>query len=176
MKTKDCHYLGHISKAIGFEGSLLIFLEADDPSLFLEQMESVFILIDGKLVPFFIDDIHWRETGKEAVIKLEDIDNTEKARELCNRKMYLPWSKLPGKHPEQKKYSDIISYKAYTTNNYFLGVVENVIEYPENPVLQIIKEKREILIPAADQFILDVNHHNKTIILAPPDGLLDLYQ
>ncbi len=176
MKAKDYHYLGYISKTIGFEGSLLVFFEADDPSVFSEKMETVFILIDGKLVPFFLEDIHFRDTGKEAVVKLEDIDSTEKARELCNRKMYLPVSKLPAGLPKQKQYSDITSYKAYTTNNDFLGMVNDVIEYPENPVLQIIKEKREILIPAAAEFVRDVNHKKKMIILAPPDGLLELYQ
>lgn len=176
MKTTDCHYLGFISKAIGFEGSLLVFFESADPSVFLEQMESVFILIDGKLVPFFIEDFQFRDMGKEAVIKLEDIDTTEKARELCSRKMYLPLSKLPAGLQKEKKYSDITSYKALTTNNDYLGTVEEIIEYPNNPVLRIMKEKREILIPAAEEFITDVNHAKKTITLAPPDGLLDLYQ
>ncbi len=176
MKISDCHYLGYISKSIGFEGSLLVFFEAADPSFFMEDMESVFILIDGKLVPFFIEDIHFRDMGKEAVIKLEDIDNTEKARELCNRKMYLPISKLPAGLKKQKQYSNITSYKAYTTNNDFLGIVKEIIEYPNNPILCIKKEKREILIPAADEFIVDLNHTKKTITLTPPDGLLDLYQ
>ncbi len=176
MKTKDCHYLGYISKAIGFEGSLLVFFEADDPSFFMEDVDAVFILIDGKLVPFFIEDIHMRDKGKDAVIKLEDIDSTEKARELCSRKMYLPISKLPVDIKKQKSYQRITSYKAYTTDDEYLGIVEDVIEYPNNPVLRIMKEEREILIPAAEEFIRHVNDNKQTIMLDPPVGLLDLYR
>ncbi len=142
----------------------------------MKDVDAVFILIDGKLVPFFIEDIHMRVKGKDAVIKFEDINNTEKARELCSRKMYLPIAMLPANMQKQKSYQNITSYKAYTTDDEYLGVVEDVIEYPNNPVLRIMKEKREILIPAAEEFIRDLNHKKQSIILDPPAGLLDLYR
>lgn len=175
MNMNDYHYLGYISKAIGFEGSLLIFFEAVDPSIF-NDVQAFFVLIDGKPVPFFIEEISFRGSAKEAVVDFQDITSTEKARHLCNRKIYLPASIMPKNIKKQNKINELIGFKAFASNGCFLGTIADLLEYPGNPVFSIIKEKNEILIPAADDLILNINYDQKTITLSPPDGLLDLYQ
>lgn len=174
MHIEDCNYLGYISKAIGFEGSLLTFFEAADPSSF-HNLAFVFILIDGKLVPFFIQEISYRGKGKEAIITFEDIDTTEKARRLCDHRMYLPASQMPNILQHKKSYRDLIGFQAIQTDNTPLGMIDDVLEYPGNPVFRILKNQQEILIPASDDLIHNIDFKLKKVILSPPEGLLDLY-
>lgn len=174
MQIEDCNYLGYISKAIGFEGSLLTFFEAADPSSF-DSLDFIFILIDGKPVPFFIQEMSYRGKGREAIISFEDIDTTEKARRLCDHRMYLPKSQLPNTLEQKKSYKDLIGFVAVQPDNTPLGVIDDILEYPGNHVFRILKNQQEILIPASDDLILNIDYKLKKITLSPPEGLLDLY-
>lgn len=175
MNNSDYHYLGYISKTIGFEGSLLIFFEAVDPSV-LEDVEAFFVLIDGKMVPFFIEEISFRGTAKEAIVDFEDITSTEKARHLCDRKIFLPASILPKHIKKQNETKALIGFKALASDGKYLGIITDLLEYPGNPVFSITDKKNEILVPAADELIMNIDHEQKTVTLNPPDGLLDLYR
>jgi 16S rRNA processing protein RimM len=174
MHPEDCHYLGYISKAIGFEGSLLTFFEAADPSSF-KELETIFIMIDGKLVPFFIEDFSYHGRNKEIIIKFEDIDTSEKARQLCDHQMYLPKSVMPQNPENRRSFKDIPGFIALLEDHTQLGVVKEVLEYPGNPVFRIMKDQQEILVPANEDFIHSIDFKYKQIILTLPEGLLDLY-
>lgn len=52
MTIDDCYYLGKVTKKHGFKGNLIIHLDTDEPELY-NTLESVFIEIDGSLIPFF---------------------------------------------------------------------------------------------------------------------------
>ncbi len=175
MKMNDYHYLGYISKTIGFEGSLLVFFEAVDPSVF-QNIEVLFILIDGKPVPFFIEEISFRVPARQAIVAFNDITSTDKARHLCARKIYLPASILPEYVRKKNEHESLIGFAALAPNGKQIGTIADLLEYPGNPVFSILKDDNEILIPAADDLILNINHDRKTITLNPPDGLLDLYR
>lgn len=175
MQTNDCYYLGYISKTIGFEGSLLAFFEVSDPSLY-KNLEAIHVLIDGKLVPFFVDEINVRKKDKEVVLDIEDIQTPEQARFLCNRKIFVHQKHL--KHNIRQtgfQQESLVGFSVYDQNNNHLGIINEILEYPGNPVFSIKKGKQEVLLPVAEEFIKAVDSEKKEIIIAPPDGLLDLY-
>ncbi len=175
MQTEDCHYLGYVAKTIGFEGSVLTIFEAADPSFF-EQLECLFILFDGKLVPFFIDEMIFRAKDKEVQIFFDDVDTTEKARKLCNRKIYLPKSLMPSELQNNKnQYHELFGFKAFHEDGTYLGDIKDAIEYPLNPVFLIRKDKHDILFPANEHLIIRIDMLKKEIVLSLPEGLLDIY-
>lgn len=173
MRSHNCHYLGHISKTVGTDGGLSVFFKkglAFDHT----ELESVFIMIDGKLVPFFIEDISMRAKDDQAVIWLEDIDSIEKARELCGHDIYIDRRLLAGQADIYHSFTGIIGYGVYHSGDKYIGKVQDIIEHPGNPLISIDAVGREILIPVAGEIILDVDHENGVIRIDPPDGLLDL--
>ncbi|MFP4468831.1 MAG: ribosome maturation factor RimM [Bacteroidales bacterium] len=174
MKTSNCYYLGYISKTVGYEGSLIAFLDVDDPSSY-NDLESVFIMMDGKLVPFFVADISVRAPKGEVVIRFEDIDSIGKARHLCKRDMYLPLSRLRELPVEAFYYHDLVGYEACDAQDRFLGVITAFLDYPGNPLFSVSKHGEEdVLFPVADEFIRHIDHGKQRIFLDPPEGLLDL--
>ncbi len=175
MKTEDCYYLGYISKTIGFEGSLLALFEVGDPSLY-HDLEAFLVLIDGKLVPFFIEEISIRKKDKEVVLDLEDITTTEEARFLCNRKIFVHQKHLKHNLPQTGfQQQNVIGFSVFDKKRNYLGIIEEILEYPGNPVFSIQKGKHEILLPVADEFIKEVDLDKQQIMIDPPDGLLDIY-
>jgi 16S rRNA processing protein RimM len=56
-----------------------------------------------------------------------------------------------------------------------IGQIETVLEYPNQNVFQVFKDKKEILIPIRDEIIKKVDRKKKTITILAPEGLIDLY-
>jgi 16S rRNA processing protein RimM len=55
-----------------------------------------------------------------------------------------------------------------------IGEIVNVDESTINVLLQIDYKGEELLLPAAEELILSVDHEKKRLIVSIPDGLLDL--
>ena len=56
-----------------------------------------------------------------------------------------------------------------------IGTLQQVIDYPAQPLFQIMKNGVEILVPVIDQVIRRVDREQKTLYIAAPNGLIDLY-
>ena len=56
-----------------------------------------------------------------------------------------------------------------------IGVLQEVIEYPAQPLFQVMKNGTEILIPVIDEVIDRVDRELKTLYITAPNGLIDLY-
>lgn len=176
MKKEECFYLGYIIKTIGIEGELAVFLDVDDPEAY-DTMESVFVDIEGKLVPFFIEEITIKSNKGDALIRLEEVEDVESARHICQRDMYLPLEYLPPLPDDEKfYYHDLAGFQAIDKEGREIGIIDQIFDYPGNPVFSITKKDKEVLIPVADELIMQIDKENKIIVLDPPDGLLELYQ
>ena len=53
--------------------------------------------------------------------------------------------------------------------------LKSIIEYPAQPLFQIMNGGTEILVPVIDQVIKKVDRENGTIYISAPNGLIDLY-
>jgi len=89
---ENCFYFGKVLRTHGYKGGLKIALEVDDP-LSYRELEMVFVELKKKLVPFFIENIHFEKN--KANLKLEDIDTIEQAERFAHANIYLPLELLP---------------------------------------------------------------------------------
>ena len=82
MELKDCFYLGKITKKYSFKGELIISLDTDEPEIY-KNLKSVFININGRLIPYFIEK---SKSQKKATlrVKFEDINSEEEALSIIN--------------------------------------------------------------------------------------------
>ena len=87
MDIESCYQLGYILKTHGIHGELLIYLDTDNPEEY-KLLESVFVEIKQKLVPFFIEQI--KVNDNKAIIRFQEIDNLEAAEKLKGLTLYLP--------------------------------------------------------------------------------------
>jgi len=174
MNIEDTFYLGFISKKTGYKGELTGIFDVDHP-LKYQNLESVFLLIEGKLVPFFIEKIFFQPNSNQAVIKFKDTGSKKKAEELINCEMYLPLEQLPTLSGNQFYFHEVEGFHVYDIEHGYIGELIRIIDHPGNPVMQIKKGINEILIPANDEFIQEVNRELKKMLVTTPEGLLDIY-
>ncbi len=175
MKKEDAYYLGKIVKKYGLKGELLAKIDTDEPEIY-EGMESIFLDIKGKLVPFFLNDsvLHKASTLR---LDFEDINNIEEAEALIGKSIYLPLDSLPELTGNKFYYHEILGFDAIDNKLGVLGKIIAVNDHAPQAYFIITDDKNnEILIPVSDRFIDKVDRENKNITFDTPEGLVDIYR
>jgi 16S rRNA processing protein RimM len=168
MNTIPCHRAGRISKTFGNKGQVIVILETDDK---LTSDEPVFLIIDGKPVPFFVKTAE-EKSYREWLIEFEDVDNPAIARRLCGLDVALLHLSLNS--DEQEDDSFLHGYTVNDIHKGVLGKVYEIMKLPMHDLLVIRQEQRELLIPLSDAIIVKIYPRKKQIDINAPDGLLEL--
>lgn len=174
MNIDSCYLLGFVIKPHGLKGEIIVQLDVDDPQDY-KKLESVFISQNqGKiLIPFFVEKMSIHQ--QKAQIKFEDIDNLEQAESLVGNEVYLPLSFLPPLSENQFYFHEIINFQIIDEEKGALGYVKDVFELPNQDVIGMIYQEKEVLIPINDEIIKRVDRENKLLHVSLPDGLLEVY-
>jgi len=162
--------LGRIIKVYGYKGAVTVKLE----KTFIEnipELESVFLEIEGKPVPFFVSDSEYQSAGI-LKLKFEGYESIEKVNEFTGCKIFL----TSGKISENSIDLEVITgYKVLSADNKLVGTIKEVNENPEQWLMIVMTIKnKEILIPLHEDFIIEIDKKGKTITMNLPEGLTDL--
>lgn len=164
--------LGKIIKVQGKAGEMICHFSIDKPEWF-SDIKFIFIDIDQRLIPYHIESLELSDNY--ARISLEDVHNPELAQKLVSRDIYLPKKDFPELTEREFYNNEIIGFTIIDKEKGEIGRVKDVLERPEQSLLQIIHQNTEILIPLAEDLIIKVNKKQKQLIIDIPEGLLDLY-
>jgi len=168
----DYFYLGKITKPHGYEGKVTIFFDTDEPEEYID-LELVYLNIGGGLIPYFIEELSL--LNNKAIVSFMDVDNMEKADGLVNKEIYLPLTMLPELEGNKFYYHEIKNMVVIDENFGELGPVSAVLEYPNQAVLQVFNNQKEVLIPISDEVIKNIDRKKNEMIVNTPEGLLDIY-
>ncbi|MEQ9217442.1 MAG: ribosome maturation factor RimM [Cyclobacteriaceae bacterium] len=171
MSYDNYFELGNVVKTHGLKGELILLLDVDQPDHY-KKLESIFLEINGKLVPFFIQEISLR--GDQARLTIEDINSQDAAKELVGKRAFLPLSALPKLKKGQYYYHDLIGCQVFEQEK-LIGIVLEIIEAPNNMLMSVDHQGKEILIPMEEEIMLSVDLEQSRIQTSLPDGLLDVY-
>lgn len=171
MTTEECYQLGRITKPFGFKGQVVFFLDVDCPDDYAE-LDSVFIEVKGHLIPFFIKSININ--GNKAIVEFEDL-TADEATALVGHELYLPLDLLPELTGNKFYFHEVIGFAVVDHEHGPIGTIASVIDYPAQPLFQIMKEGTEILMPIIDPIIKQVDREQKIIFIEAPKGLIELY-
>jgi 16S rRNA processing protein RimM len=172
MTKKECFNLGYISRRVGNKGELAFILDVDDPSRY-QKLESVFVELNNSLIPFFIKKIQLR--ANMATVTIDGIDTIERAEELVKAGLYLPLSSLPQLTGKKFYFHEMAGFTVIDKVHGEIGIIESVLDFPQQAIFQIKKGFKEILIPAKEEFIISIDRADKRLEINAPEGLIDIY-
>ena len=67
------------------------------------------------------------------------------------------------------------AYSSRYVNRGNTGIVSKIIEMPQQFLLAIEFNGKEILVPIVDEIVKSIDHKTKTIYMEAPEGLIELY-
>ncbi|MBX9853733.1 MAG: ribosome maturation factor RimM [Cytophagaceae bacterium] len=170
MNLESCFKVGEILKAHGIRGEVVADFAVNEPEKY-NQLESVFVEINQKLVPFFIEDISI--SSKRAIIKFEDIDKIEDTKLVLNRSLYLPLDEME-EEEEDLAYRQLIGFKVKDKKLGELGAIVDILERPGQDLIVMKYQEKEIYIPIDPSILIKVDAKKKILNVDLPEGLIDI--
>jgi 16S rRNA processing protein RimM len=172
MAYKSNILLGRITKVSGYEGAVTVKLEKSFTEN-IPQMESVFLEIDGRPVPFFISGYEY--SGADIMkLSFEGYESDEKAGSFIGCRIFLTETGSDNTHTKADT-NNLTGYKVFLPDSNLLGIITDIIENPGQWLLIIESPaKKELLIPLHEDFIVSIDKKKKSLIMDLPEGLTDI--
>lgn len=173
MNKADCFHLGYIAKLHGFKGEVSLFLDVTDPNDY-STLDAVYIDINDQLTPFFVESIKLKN-GNFAAVRFEGLNDENSAKKILRKDVYLPAQILPELKGTNFYDHEVVGFKVIDANYGEVGVLEQVVDLPVNPLLQVMNGEKEVLIPFIEGLVTKVDREKKELHVVAPEGLIDLY-
>lgn len=171
IKQDDVYKIGRIGKPHGIKGELTMMVE--DDVFDRVEGEYLILLIDGILVPFFIEDYRFR-SEQSALVKFCDIDTQERASELTGCDVFFPRSLSDSYDTDTLTWQEAIGYQVADDNSgKTLGTISYIDTSTANTLIEL---DNGMLIPAAYEIIKDINTEQRLITMSLPEGLMEIWQ
>ncbi len=138
------------------------------------DLDSVFIEVSGKLVPYFVESIKYLPKNA-AYLFLEDVDTIEKASLLARKDIYLPNKQKPKKKKQEFTLFDLKGFTAVDENEGILGIITDIHEYPKQLIAAVTYKNCEVLFPLNEEIIKGIDVVKEVVTVDLPEGLLEIY-
>ncbi|MGQ9847941.1 MAG: ribosome maturation factor RimM [Bacteroidales bacterium] len=159
--------VGYVKKTHGTKGQVIVEFDFPLPKNF-KLNEWVFLKYQGTLIPFMVE---WYQIIDEKSIFLKFIDfDTILSVKRFVASLFFVEKTLPWIEKIEPIYLDIKGYKLFN-NKTFLGIIDEQMPIKNNPIVQITDMENKKLIPFQAQFIKEIDHNNKTVILSLPPNM-----
>lgn len=169
IRKEEIYKIGVFNKPHGVKGELS-FTFTDDV-FDRTECDYLICLLDGIFVPFFLEEYRFR-SDSTALVKLEGIDSSEKARMLTNVEVYFPLKyREDDEHPTWDYFT---GFRVVDTVHGELGEIAAVDDSTVNTLFVIDRDGEELLVPAREEFIVEMNPEKRSMTVRLPEGLLDL--
>ena len=172
IRREEVYKIGKLGKPHGVKGEISFMFDDD----VFDRVDADYLVldVDGILVPFFIEEYRFR-SDESALMKFEDIDTQDKARDLTGDEVYFPRSLSDG-GDENVSWAEIFGFEVVDKNtNKTIGIIKSVDDSTINTLFEIeTNDGKEVLIPANEDLIHEADMENRRIKMFIPEGLLDL--
>lgn len=163
--------LGTITKTQGFNGAVIVRSGSNYPVL-IKKIESVFLMIEGKPVPFFIEDFEAKGPSS-VLLKIEGYNTQDSVKEFIGKEVLL----ARGESVLLRKTAtiDLKGFIIISEAGKVIGTVRDVAEINGQILITVAgSSAEEILIPLHDDLIESIDEKGKIIRMIIPEGLEEL--
>ena len=168
IREDEVYQIGKITRTHGIRGEVAMTFTDD----VWDRAEADYLVlrIEGLLVPFFLEEYRFRSNAV-ALLKFQDYDTAEQARELCGCEVYFPHALTPDRtDDEEYTWRYFTGFRVVEAEAGELGIIDDVDDSTVNVLFSVGGR----LIPAVEEFIQRVDHKERVVFMSLPEGLLEL--
>ncbi len=167
IKETEVYKIGVLNKPHGVKGEIS-FTFTDDV---WDRVEADYLIcrIEGILVPFFLEEYRFR-SEHSALLKFKGLDSCDDVQEMSGCEVYFPHALTPEEEPEDNSWQYFTGFRVVDHVAGDLGTIAAVDESTQNVLFKV----GHLLIPAAEDFVEDIDHKERVIRMRLPEGLTEL--
>jgi 16S rRNA processing protein RimM len=174
INKDDCVEVGYIQKAHGLKGEVILVFDNEFEET-IEEVDFLFVEIDGGLVPFFITEegIRFR-ADDSAICGFELVDTQNNAKDMVGCKVFVfSHEVIESENPEVE--STLIGMKVFDAKFGEIGLINRVDDFSGNLVITVNHPRAEVMIPLSDEIITSIDDGKREMFLSCPNGLIEIY-
>ena len=172
MRKEDCYFLGKITRKHGLQGNVYLKLDTDQPEMY-NKLESIFVDINGLLVPFFIAKQSWSK-GETLIISFRN-SSEALVNQTLGKDVYLPLTTLPELTGKKFYYHEVVGFEMREEDGKSCGTIESINDQTGQHYFVLALAGKQIVIPIIKDWILELNREEKYIQMSLPEGLMDVF-
>jgi len=120
-----------------------------------------------------VEEVWWH--GPRLIFKFAGVDSIDAAEALRGAEVRVPFEERFALPPEEYYHSDLVGCEVIDRDSQRrLGEVTGFLEQGASGLLEVNAGNQELLIPFAAAICVEVDLARKRIVVAPPEGLLEL--
>lgn len=171
ITEKEVFRIGFLLKPHGVKGEIsMSFLDS-----VVEELDAPYLvcLVDGIFVPFFVESV--RNKGDRTVlIKFQGINSIEQARRFQGIRVFVPIQYASQEIGQNLTWESFIGFQVIDSKSGLLGNIEAVDTSTLNVIFFVAGLDKEIIIPANEEWIDNIDTQEKIINFSLPEGIVDL--
>jgi 16S rRNA processing protein RimM len=166
--------VGRVARPHGIRGQVIVNPETDFPEDRFAAGSTLFVMRGGRVEALVVTTSRIQQ-GRP-VIGLEGIADVDAAQQLAGLEFRVPVDTLPALPSGTFYHHDLVGCSVETSDGAVIGAVSKVEGEAGNTRLVVETESGELLVPFAEAICSSIDPAARRIVIAPPDGLLDLNQ
>lgn len=167
--------VGTIVKCHGLHGELVVNTDIENSEVLLEKTLFFIQNIRTDFEPYRVNQSRLvnKNNRYSFFVKFDRINSREDASELKNRELFLTDHESKNLIFPETGITDYIGYHIIYDDKE-IGILTDVITTAAHDILHISMDKEEILVPAVDEYIKEVNNNSRQIFLINIDRFTDV--
>jgi 16S rRNA processing protein RimM len=159
--------IGKVVKEHGLRGHLKVLPYGETFSTLSAEEKITANLPDGTSLTLTVAEI--RPHQKTFLLMSREIDTVEEARRLVGAELCVPESRLPPTEPDEFYWYQLIGLEVVNSQGQKLGILEEIIETGSNDVYVVRRGKKEILVPATEEVVREVDLQRRLMTVDLPE-------
>ncbi|BBX36138.1 16S rRNA-processing protein RimM [Mycolicibacterium mageritense DSM 44476 = CIP 104973] len=167
--------VGRVVKAHGITGEVVVEVRTDDPDARFAPGTALRGRAKGGAErPVVIESV--REHGGRLLVRVAGVSDRDSADALRGTVFVVDSADLPAiDDPDEFYDHELEGLAVVTVDGAPVGTVAEVLHTAAGELLSVKAEGgREVLVPFVSAIVTSVSRDDETIVIDPPDGLLDL--
>jgi 16S rRNA processing protein RimM len=156
--------VGVVAGSWGYDGEVKVQPHTDNPQRFAVGN---YLQAQGQALQ--IEGCRWHQGL--ALIKFRGIETKEDAEHLHGVRLEVPLDEVPSLSPDSYYHFQIMDMEVWTESGDFLGTVEDILSTGSNDVYVVRQGDSEVLVPAMQDVVLEVDLEKGRITVDLPEGL-----
>lgn len=170
MEKSSLVPIGRVARTHGVRGAVQIYPYGETLGV-LKAGEKLFVLSSENAVERELTLVGLNAHKRGWIGQFEEVGDMDSALGLAGKELSVTRDRLPSLPEGEYYHFELLGLSVETRDGRYLGVLQSILETTSNDVYVVSDGEKELLLPAIEDVVCEVDLENRKLIVDPPEGL-----